>query len=439
MLSAGTVSDYERTRDGLASEVRGARAQGLHVGLKKSTSNLFRRRTEVGKKRIDVSGLRHVLRIDRDNMLADVEGMTTYDALVSGTLRHGLLPAVTPELKTITAGGAVSGLGIESSSFRFGLVHETAVEMEILLGTGDVVRCSRDENRDLFDCIPNSYGTLGYILRLGVRLIPAQPYVRLTHIPCLNADEYFRLIETTIEDPAIDFVDGTVFSESEMYVTAGRMHEHDGRTSDYTWTDVYYRSIRDKEADNLTVEDYVWRWDTDWFWCSKQFHVQNPVVRLVATPLLLNSAFYQRVMRLSHVLSRGGSDTESVIQDVAIPVANAAGFLGFLLEHVPIMPIWICPFIVTRDLPLYRAEPGLYINFGFWGMLPARLESHYWNLLVEDAVREFGGRKALYSTSYYSRNEFRALFDARRYDEMKRRCDPDGVFGDLYEKCVLAK
>ena len=25
--------------------------------------------------------------------------------------------------------------------------------------------------------------------------------------------------------------------------------------------------------------DYLWRWDTDWFWCSGAFGVQNPTVR----------------------------------------------------------------------------------------------------------------------------------------------------------------
>ena len=86
--------------------------------------------------------------------------MTTYESLVDETIRYGLLPAVVPQLKTITAGGAVSGLGIESSSFRYGLVHETVEEMEILTGDGSLMTCSRSKNRDLFFGFPNSYGTL---------------------------------------------------------------------------------------------------------------------------------------------------------------------------------------------------------------------------------------------------------------------------------------
>ena len=95
------------------------------IGLNKSTSNLFRARTDNPKRRIDVRDFNHVLKVDAEPLVADVEGMTTYEDLVDATLKYHLLPTVVPQLKTITLGGAVSGLGIESSSFKYGLVHET--------------------------------------------------------------------------------------------------------------------------------------------------------------------------------------------------------------------------------------------------------------------------------------------------------------------------
>ncbi len=189
------MNGHERRRAELVASLTVARAAGVKIALGKSTSNLFRRRDLSGAHRVDVRSFNHVLLIDRDHMIADVEGMTTYETFVDATLLHGLLPAVVPQLKTITTGGAVSGIGIESSSFRFGLVHETVEEMEILLGDGSIVRCSRDENPDLFFGFPNSYGTLGYALRLRMRLIPALPYVRLSHTRFDDPDRYFGRIE----------------------------------------------------------------------------------------------------------------------------------------------------------------------------------------------------------------------------------------------------
>ena len=88
------------------------------VRLAKRTSNLFRARERSATPGLDVSGLDGVISIDARGRTADVAGMCTYERLVDATLQHGLAPLVVPQLKTITLGGAVSGLGIESSSFR---------------------------------------------------------------------------------------------------------------------------------------------------------------------------------------------------------------------------------------------------------------------------------------------------------------------------------
>ena len=96
--------------------------------------------------------------------------MTTYEHLVDATLAHGLMPLVVPQLKTITLGGAVTGLGIESTSFRHGLPHESVREMDVLTADGEVITVTPDgEHADLFRGFPNSYGTLGYALRLRDR------------------------------------------------------------------------------------------------------------------------------------------------------------------------------------------------------------------------------------------------------------------------------
>src|SRR6202012_2302434 len=97
-----------------------------------------------------------------------------------------------------------------------------------------------------------------------------------------------------------DYIDGVVFTRGEAYIVSGEFVDYAPYTSDYTYLKVYYRSIRERELDYLTTKNYIWRWDTDWFWCSKAFHVQSPVIRAVLGRGLLNSRTYQRIMRMSH-------------------------------------------------------------------------------------------------------------------------------------------
>ena len=79
------------------------------------------------------------------------EGMTPYAKLVAECLKHGVMPTVVPQLKSITLGGAAVGCGIEATSFRYGLAHETVQEMEVLLADGSVALCTpTNEYSDLF-------------------------------------------------------------------------------------------------------------------------------------------------------------------------------------------------------------------------------------------------------------------------------------------------
>src|SRR5271166_3014331 len=220
-MTSSDIPAYARRRDRLISELAAARANGASIGLAKSTSNLFRQRLQTDTKRIDMRSFHHVLHIDSSGRIADVEGMTTYEELADETLKLGLLPTVVPQLKTITIGGAISGIGIESSSFKFGLVHETVEEMEILLGDASTIVCSATQNSDLFHGFPNSYGTLGYVLRLKVKLIPVKKYVKLAHTKFTGPAKFFAQLEAFCAQQRFDYIDGVVFSGSEMYIITG--------------------------------------------------------------------------------------------------------------------------------------------------------------------------------------------------------------------------
>ena len=423
------------------------------IGLAKSTSNLFRDREQQARPRVDLSGFNEVVEVDPLHSLVSAEGMTTYVDVVDATLARGVMPCVVPQLKSITLGGAVAGVGIEASSFRYGLVHDTLLALEVLLADGAIVTCKPDnEHRDLFYGFPNSYGTLGYALKVTARTVPVKPYVRIEHVRHTDPARYFEDLEARCRAKDADFIDGTVFSPTEMYITLGRFADSAPYTSDYTFERIYYRSIRERSEDYLRVHDFIWRWDTDWFWCSKNLFVQNPIVRRLVGREHLNSTTYAKVMRwnskwgFTRAVSRlSGKTPESVIQDVDIPIARAPEFLAFFLEEVGIRPVWICPigaYDAQARFPLYPVDPEiLYVNFGFWDVVQDRVrrEPGHYNRKIERKVAELGGVKSLYSDSYYREDEFWRIYDKPAYDALKARYDPRGRFKNLYEKCVLRR
>jgi FAD/FMN-containing dehydrogenase len=423
------------------------------VGLAKDTSNLFRDRARGAGRRLDVRQFRDVLQVDAAAGWVDAEGMVTYEALVAACLEQGVMPAVVPQLKTITLGGAVAGVGIEASSHRHGLVHDTVQEIEVLLGDGRIVLATpQNEHADLFFGFPNSYGTLGYALRVKAKAVPVKSYVRLEHQPFGDARSCFAALGERLRAGDADFVDGTVFSPGELYLTLGRFVDRAPYASDYSYERIYYRSIRERREDFLTAHDFIWRWDTDWFWCSKNVGAQNPLLRRLAFGRQrLGSRTYTKIMRwnsrvgLTRTLERlAGLHSESVIQDVDVPLERAPEFLEFYTREIGLWPQWICPIGPAPQsgaFTLYPMKPGWYVNFGFWDVKRTR-EAHprgHFNRLVEQKVAALGGIKSLYSDSFFPEDEFRRLYGAEAYAALKRKYDPQGAFPTLYEKCVLRR
>ena len=459
-LEASSGPGWASYRDGVERLLAqyGDIAPGSPVRLAKATSNLFRTRSPSPGPGLDVAAFDGVMEVDPLARTAQVQGMTTYEHLVDATLAHGLMPLVVPQLKTITVGGALSGLGIESSSWRNGFPHESVREIDVLTGDGRVVTARRDnEHRDLFAGFPNSYGTLGYALRLELELEPAHPFVHVRHVPFSDVAILAAALEEVCATgehagEEVAFVDGTLFSPGESYLTLGSWADEAPATSDYTLTRIYYRSLRHLREDWLTARGYLWRWDTDWFWCSRAFGVQKPAVRRLLGRRHLRSDVYWRAMALEEryhfkrALDRRRRlpDRETVIQDVEVPVDRLGEFVTNFAREVPISPIWLCP-LRQRDpastWPLYRMDPGaLYVNVGFWSTVPeVPGEPTHHNRWVEDEVDRLGGRKSLYSSAFYSEDRFWQLYNGPAYRVLKDRYDPDGRLLDLYAKCVQSR
>ena len=423
------------------------------VRLAKPTSNLFRGRVRNDAAGLDTSGLTGVIRVDADARTADVAGMCTYEDLVAATLPSGLSPLVVPQLKTITLGGAVTGLGIESASFRNGMPHESVLEMDVLTGTGEVLTVSPDHHRDLYRAFPNSYGTLGYAVQLRIALETVQPFVELRHVRYHSVAELVeamaRIVETGgLDGTKVDYLDGVVFSADEGYLCIGRQTSTPGPVSDYTGQDIYYRSIQHSSGtqhDRLTIHDYLWRWDTDWFWCSSAFGAQNPRLRRWWPRRYRRSSVYSKLLEydrrfdIADRLERrhGRPPRERVVQDVEVPVERCAEFLDWFLASVPIEPIWLCPLRLQNRWPLYPVPPHqTYVNVGFWSSVPAGPTEGATNRRIEQKVRELDGHKSLYSDAYYTREEFDELYGGEEYRKLKQRYDPDSRFLDLYAKAV---
>ena len=447
--AAGPRAAYLARRDAIARVLAGNTDQ-VYV-TKRSTSNLFRygRRHRQGTRAVGLKDFNHVLSIDAQNQILEAEGLATYETIVAHCILHGLLPTVTPELKHITLGGAIVGIGIESTCHSRGFVHDGLIEADVLLPGGDVITCRADnEYADLFSALPNSYGTLGYILRAKVRLMPVKRYVRLTNLRFTDIDAYLGAMEDTVCRAEHIYIEGLFYSDRELDLTLGDGVDEAPWVDDIYGTRIFYRTLRAREVMYLKTEDYIFRFDPDWFWNIPET-VPFQLFRRFAPKRLRSSGFYNRYVDRKHRLMQlfhisPDRSVEQLIQDWEVPWDQAPSFVRFLLDNVDIQgQPWVALPVRTPVSPtLYPIRAGqLYLNIGCYcfARRPREDEDYYYTRLLDGKCFALGGLKMLYSSTFLERPAFDHIYNGEVYRALKQKYDPSGCAPTLYDKAVKAR
>jgi hypothetical protein len=425
------------------------RNDGGELRLAKSTiSNLFRYQARGRpQQRLSLGHFNQIIALDEARGTLEVEGLATFEQIVSFTLEHGFLPLVAPELKHITIGGATVGIGIESTCFRYGFVHDSLLEADVLLPGGRVVTCTADnEHADLFHALPNSYGTLGYILRAKIRLHRARPYTRIAIEAFATPTAYLDAMAAATREPDIDFVEGLFYEDRRFLLIRGWMQDEVPTVDDIVRENIYYRLVDSREEICLKTFDYIFRYDPEWFWNLPE----TPFYRLFRryAPLSMrNSGYYTRHLALEGKV-RGAlgmntkKDTEPLIQDWEVPWLHAGELIEFCLEHVDLggRPWAAVPIVTPTQPTLYPIRPNeLYFNLGCYCQVhrPEGRPPYYYTRIIDDKCFELDGIKMLYSSTFLDEDSFDARFNGPAYAAIKQKYDPDGRAPTLYAKVAM--
>jgi delta24-sterol reductase len=434
-------------------------------------------RTAARQKIVDISGLNHIIFVDKIKKTALVEPGIAMDELVKHLLRYNLMPAVVPEFPGITAGGAFAGTAAESSSFRYGYFDRTVSSVEMVLGNGDIVQASPTENADLFFGSAGSLGTLGIATQLEIQLVECGKYVQVTYKPVSSHTEALQLFAKV--GPDIDFIDGLMFSSRHGVVVEGRLvsqtninkthpvvrftrardpwfftHAHakircqpasgtyQCLTCHWTSKSRTYKQISDVMTEFVPIADFIFRYERGVFWMACYGwapNLWNRFTRFFFDPLW-HTRFQYRVLHLV-----GG--TPHIIQDLAIPAQRADGFVSYLEEQYKIYPLWLCPIKQDPRAPMHTARTCLdptpsLVNIGVWGspnygadFLRAETFDQFVasNRDIEAKVAEAGGLKWLYACNYYTEEEFWEIYDKEMYGKLRKKWKAERL-PSLWEK-----
>ena len=450
-------AEHERKKAGAIQQFQALLAAGQNISIKKNVKHIFKERDK--KPNLDLRRFNQVLSIDTDKKIATVEGMTSFYTLVEAALAHHLMPQAVPELRSITVGGAIAGLGGQSSSFKFGLVHEMVTDFDLLTGEGKVIHCSPESNPDIFYMLPNSYGSLGYVLKCNIKLNSVSPYVKVHYHRYTEAAPFFEAMAGAIEAAEADFIEGVSFSPQAYILLTGDFVPElaAGESAFNPVHEPFFKSIEETAVSTatLTIKDYIWRWDPDAFWATDQKNIigsvlLNPLFRKTFGRYVLRSDRLIKIGKFRNRLRKKGvakflfleeKRKEALIQDAAIPIEAAAAFEAWLAAELAIFPLWFCPVKTTKPIgtyPLYRPESEVVIDFGFYisMVLEDTMPDTYYNRQIEQKLVEIGGLKCLYSDTFFEKEQFWSIYDKIAYDAVKSKYDPNNTYLNLYQKVV---
>ncbi|MEM7434241.1 MAG: FAD-binding protein, partial [Myxococcota bacterium] len=258
--------DHEQRVARIMSDVKrhsAARARGegwaqrpLRTDRKAAASLNTRMTDKSGARTVRMHDLTAILRVDEGRRVVRVEPFATVGQVAQHLDNMGLQLEATIEMKEATLGGLVMALGMTTHSHVCGLVHDTVTAYEIVTAGGDLVRATADnEHADLFRALPWSHGTLGLLVALEMRVIPAPSHVRLSYRPFYSletyAGEYRRLAE--MEDPP-HFIETLIFAKDRAVIMEGHLaNEDEVRLGDLPVNEInrYYKPLFYKHVEGM--------------------------------------------------------------------------------------------------------------------------------------------------------------------------------------------
>ena len=425
------MDGHKKAVDEIAAKVQRFYEQKEKFRVYHGSTNSTRQGTIKHNKLLDISCLSHILKVDTAARTALVEPNVPMDRLVEETLKYGLIPPVVMEFPGITVGGGYAGTSGESSSFKHGFFNRTISSVEMVLANGDVTICSDNEKPDLFHGAAGAVGSMGVTTLVELQLRAAKKYVETTYHPISSMSEAIEKIKQVTSDPALDYIDGILFSKNQGAIITGRLTDNPKnnvkiqRFSDAKdpW---FYLHVKDvittrisPATEAIPLVEYLFRYDRGGFWVGASAFEYFKMPFNAFTRWWLDDFLHTRMMYTA--LHASGQSKKYVVQDLALPYATAEQFVDYMDRAFGIYPLWLCPLRQSSGPAFhphsYQTEadgttPIPLLNIGLWGYGPPRHDDFIkLNRDLEHKVRELGGMKWLYAHTYYTEEEFWATYN----------------------------
>jgi len=384
---------------------------------------------------LDMTALGGLLKVAADGQSAVCQGGLTWRSLVEQLAPQELSPPVLTNNLDVTIGGTLSTGGLGVASWRRGTQADNCLELEVVTGAGEIVRCSADQNRDLFDAVRAGMGQFGVITEATLKLRRHQPRVRTYYLLYDDLTTLLGDLQSLMADERFDYLESWCVGCPQGFKKTGG-----ARQAFAQWFYPLHATI--EIAGEIAGK------------IPAQGASAAPVDKLqglkfykhVHTEDNPTAEFFARLDNLFALWKRGGFwDYAHPWMECVLPWQASAFYIAQVLQNLPPQAVAGGHILLwpargdASSVPLFmRPASDLMMGFGILPAVPAKFLDEVLPRLnqASNASMMMGGKRYLSGWIAFDHTQWKAHYGDRwpSVVALKKKFDPQGVLNPGFVK-----
>lgn len=340
-------------------------------------------------------------------------------SLTEQLARERLSPPVLTNNLDVTIGGTLSSGGLGVASWRHGTQADNCLELEVVTGGGEIVRCSPGENQDLFNAVRAGMGQFGVMTEAKLRLRRHRQKFRSFYLLYDELGSLLEDLKTVMTDERFDFLESWCVPAPQGFKSVGGERQ--------AFAQWFYPLHATVECDEAAAPEAREKLAGLKFY--KHVHTEDGEMM----------EFFARLDSLFSIWKRAGFwEYAHPWMECVLPWQTVQFYIGQVLEKLPPQAIagghillWPSRGNVSH-VPLFMRPSGDFVmGFGILPAVPKQFVDEALprlNLASQAAIM-MGGKRYLSGWIPFDAEQWKAHYGEKWATvlELKKKFDPQGL------------
>ncbi len=375
---------------------------------------------------LDMSSLTEIRKVDEKAGFVVCQGGLRWRSLVEQLAPERLSPPVLTNNLDVTIGGTLSTGGLGVASWRSGTQADNCLELEVVTGTGEIVRCSHEQNQDLFDAARAGMGQFGVITEAKLKIRRHRARYRSFYLLYDDLSVLMEDLKLVMTDEQFDFLESWCVPAPQGFKKMGAERQ--------AFAQWFYPLHATVETEDGAAPDAQEKLRGLKFY--KHVHTEDGEI----------FEFFARLDSLFAIWKRAGFwEYAHPWMECVLPWQTTALYIGQVLQNMPPQAIagghillWPSRGNVS-SAPMFMKPSGDFVmGFGILPSIPQRFVEEALPRLnmASQAATMMGGKRYLSGWIAFNEAQWKAHYGDQweRVVELKKKFDPKGVLNPGFVK-----